>query len=221
MPGSQFVSNVAIHPYELKAQGCVEPHTAGIGQGDARVTLRQALQGQERKERGIQGPAHARAPRLGVDIDGDIHGPLIGGPSPVGTGVDIAHDRSVPLADKPRQVLQRLDDPRLHLRLGRWLDFKRDGRLTDDGRVDRQDGRGIVRRGRADCGAHPVLPRLRGPGCPHRGDLGRTVGEGVGSAAWVTSVSLPLSLEPQCIDGQEIRAKKFTCTTPPPPGRRP
>src|SRR2546422_1148112 len=68
MPGSEFVSDVPIDPHGLKAEGFVQPHAGGIGQGDASVALVKALQSQQLKESGIQGPADAGAPRLLMDI---------------------------------------------------------------------------------------------------------------------------------------------------------
>ena len=147
VPDPEFVADGLVDAHGLKAQRFMQTHTGGIGEGNPGKALVKPLEDQQLKERVIQGAAHAGAPRLGLDIHRDVHRPLIRGPRPVWTGIDIAQHLPLPVTDEPRQVPQRPSDALLHLHPRGRFDFKRNGRLPDHRRIDRQDGFGILRGG--------------------------------------------------------------------------
>lgn len=124
VPGAEFEANCIIDAHRLKSKGFMQTDTAVIGQRNAGVEIVKSLPVQEAEEGRIQAAPDAGAMHLGMDIDGDIDRPLIGGPRPMLARIDITENITLACADEPGECEQSLRNAPLHLGHSGWLDLE-------------------------------------------------------------------------------------------------
>lgn len=95
----------------------------------------------------------------GVNVDGILHRPLIGGAGIERPAVGVAEDFAVFFVDKPRVFLAYLLNAAAKFLHGGNGVFKGVGGLFDIGRVDGEEALGVLRQRRADFSAQALFFR--------------------------------------------------------------
>ena len=151
-PGAELVADLAVHAEVGEADGFVEGHAGLVGQGDAGEDGVHTLTGEDGEEGLVQAATYALASSIGVEVDGEIDGPGVGGAVSVAGGVGVAADGAGVFGDQPREGLEGGGDAASQLGLRRGLELEGDDGVSDDGGVDAVDGRGVE--GCGDSQAH-------------------------------------------------------------------
>jgi hypothetical protein len=127
----------------------VEPDARVVREGDPGVRGPEALEAEQREQRGVERAADAAAAAPVAHVDAHVDAPSIGGAFAVTGGVGVAVDARAVHADEPWRERERGREPTRHLRRRRNVDLERDDRPGDDGRVDLGERRGVGRLGDA------------------------------------------------------------------------
>lgn len=134
-------TDTAVNAKRRKAHRLMQRHAGRIRQGDSGECLAVAQVHQDALELLVEPFAGALAARVFPDVRARVHRSVVGRALAMLAGVDVAvHPAVRALADKPRQVLQRLDDALPHPVLSRSFKLERDARVLNDGRIDGGEG---------------------------------------------------------------------------------